>query len=81
MAQAALQFLMHTPRIVSALPNIYNRDQLHEFAAAPETLPITAEQWRRVEELFDANFGLRLANEAGIAPENRTSDEIKASTR
>ena len=77
MAQAALQFLMHTPSIVSALPNIYDRDQLHEFAAASETPSISAEQWGRVEKLYDANFGLAVENEAGIAPENRLASEIK----
>ena len=80
LGQAALKFLMQTPSIVSALPNIYDRDQLHEFAAACETPSVTAEQYRRVEKLYDANYGLPVEREAGIAPENRSSDEIKAGT-
>jgi len=81
LGQAALQFLMHTPSIVSALPNIYTREQLREFAAASETPAVTAEQYRRVEKLFDSNFGLPVEREAGVAPENRTSAEIQAASR
>ncbi len=81
--QAALQFLTQTPSIVSSLPNIYDRDQLHEFAAAPDTPLVTSEQYDQVEKLFDANFGLEVEREAGLAsksaPKNRTSDEIKGS--
>ena len=80
LGQAALQFLMRTPSIVSSLPNIYDREQLLEFGGACETPAIDGEQYARVAALFDDNFGLEREREAGVAAENRTSDEIKAST-
>jgi aryl-alcohol dehydrogenase-like predicted oxidoreductase len=62
--QAAIQYLLAHPRIASVLPNIYESEQLREFAAAPDTLPLTAEEVARVDHLYDTNFGLPRA-EAG----------------
>ena len=33
LGQAAIQWLLAEPRVMSILPNIYDREQLHEFAA------------------------------------------------
>jgi aryl-alcohol dehydrogenase-like predicted oxidoreductase len=56
--QAAIQYLLAHPRIVSVLPNIYDSEQLQEFAEAPDTLPLSAEDVARVDALYDDNFGL-----------------------
>ena len=61
LGQAALKFVLATPEIVSALPNIYDEEQLAEFAAAPDTPDLTPEELSRVEELYENNFGLEPA--------------------
>ncbi len=58
LGQAALRFALHSPQIVSVLPNIYNLDQIEEFTAASDARDVTDAQARRVNELYDANFGL-----------------------
>lgn len=58
LGQAALKFILASPEIVSTLPNIYDEEQLKEFAAAPETPDFTEEELARVEELYESNFGL-----------------------
>lgn len=58
LAQAALRFVLHDPVVVSALPNIYEREQLIEFAAAGDAAPITDAQAARVVDLFESNYGL-----------------------
>ncbi len=35
LGQAALQWLLAEPRVMNVLPNIYDREQLHEFATRP----------------------------------------------
>jgi hypothetical protein len=40
------------------LPNIYDREQLAEFAAAPEVPALTGEELARVAELTKTNFGV-----------------------
>jgi aryl-alcohol dehydrogenase-like predicted oxidoreductase len=56
--QAALQWLLASPAIASTLPNIYNEEQLIEFAQAADVPPLTDEELARVQALHDANFGL-----------------------
>jgi aryl-alcohol dehydrogenase-like predicted oxidoreductase len=58
LGQAALQWLLADERIASTLPNIYNQEQLIEFAKAPETPRLTAEEMRRIDELHAENFGV-----------------------
>ncbi len=58
LGQAALKFVLASPEIASTLPNIYNEEQLEEFAAAPETPDLTEEDLVRIEELYENNFGL-----------------------
>lgn len=58
LGQAALQWLLADPRVACCLPNIYDEAQLREFAEAPDTPALTAEELRRVEELARGNFGL-----------------------
>jgi len=58
LGQAALKWLLAEPAVASTLPNIYDAAQLEEFAAAPETPDLTADELRRCDELYAANFGL-----------------------
>ena len=49
LGQAAIQWLLAEPRVMSVLPNIYDRDQLVEFAGASDAPPLTADEIARVE--------------------------------
>jgi aryl-alcohol dehydrogenase-like predicted oxidoreductase len=59
LGQAALKFALATPEIVSTLPNIYDEEQLEEFAAAPDTPDLTEEELSRIAELYENNFSLQ----------------------
>lgn len=56
--QAALQFILAEPSIASTLPNIYDEEQLREFAAASETPRLTEQELSRLAELYERNFGV-----------------------
>jgi len=58
LGQAAIKWLLADPLVISTLPNIYDRDQLREFAEASECPDLTPEQLRRVAELAERNFGI-----------------------
>ena len=58
LGQAALQWLLADDRVASTLPNIYNEEQLVEFAKAPDTAPLTSDDMAKIEELYSANFGI-----------------------
>jgi aryl-alcohol dehydrogenase-like predicted oxidoreductase len=58
LGQAAIQWLLAEPRVMSVLPNIYDREQLLEFAAAPDTPRLSQAELDRVAELFKENFGV-----------------------
>jgi aryl-alcohol dehydrogenase-like predicted oxidoreductase len=58
LGQAALQWLLADERVASTLPNIYEEAQLIEFAKAPETPALTADEMARIAELYADNFGL-----------------------
>jgi aryl-alcohol dehydrogenase-like predicted oxidoreductase len=58
LGQVALKWLFMQPAIASALPNIYDREQLAEFAAACEVPDLTPEEMARIQELYESNFGL-----------------------
>jgi aryl-alcohol dehydrogenase-like predicted oxidoreductase len=61
LGQAALKFILASPEIASTLPNIYDEEQLEEFAGAPEVADLTEEELARIEELYESNFGLEPA--------------------
>jgi aryl-alcohol dehydrogenase-like predicted oxidoreductase len=61
MGQAAIQWLLAQPTFASVLPNVYDEAQLREFAAASDSPALNAAELRRVNELYDANFGLKPA--------------------
>jgi aryl-alcohol dehydrogenase-like predicted oxidoreductase len=58
LGQAALKWLLAEPRVVSVLPNIYDEEQLREFAAASDMPDLSAVQMERVSELGERNFGV-----------------------
>jgi aryl-alcohol dehydrogenase-like predicted oxidoreductase len=54
--QLALMWLYAHKTVLSALPNIYEEAQLHEFAAASDHPPLSDAEMARVQELYDRNF-------------------------
>jgi aryl-alcohol dehydrogenase-like predicted oxidoreductase len=58
LGQAALQWLLADDRVASTLPNIYDEEQLVEFARAPETPALTKDDIGRIAELYADNFGI-----------------------
>ncbi|HEV8663410.1 MAG TPA: aldo/keto reductase [Candidatus Methylomirabilis sp.] len=58
LGQSALKWLLHQPAMGTVLPNIYNDEQLAEFAAAPGRPDFTPEELRRVADLYARNFDL-----------------------
>lgn len=58
LGQAALQWLLAEPRVVTTLPNIYDDEQLREFAQTVDRPALTPAQRARVAELHAANFGV-----------------------
>ncbi|MBV8531872.1 MAG: aldo/keto reductase, partial [Candidatus Eremiobacteraeota bacterium] len=58
LGQAAIAWLLAEPRVMTVLPNIYDREQLAEFAAASETPMLTTDELARVESLYATNFGI-----------------------
>src|SRR5437660_5690417 len=58
LGQAALQWLLADQRVASTLPNIYNQEQLVEFAKAPDCPPLTTDDMVNIEKLYSHNFGI-----------------------
>ncbi len=58
LGQAAIQWLLAEPRVMTVLPNIYDLDQLAEFAGAPDTPALSDRELADVDALFAANFGV-----------------------
>jgi aryl-alcohol dehydrogenase-like predicted oxidoreductase len=61
LGQAALQWLLADHRVASTLPNIYNEEQLVEFAKAPDCPSLTADDMVKIEKLYSENFGIEEA--------------------
>jgi aryl-alcohol dehydrogenase-like predicted oxidoreductase len=60
-AQAAIRWILAEPCFACVLPNIYNEGQLREFAAASDVPDLTADEVRRVNDLYTRNFDLEPA--------------------
>lgn len=56
--QAALKWILAEPTMTTVLPNIYDEEQLIEFAAAPDTPDLTAGELARVADLYAHDFYL-----------------------
>lgn len=63
LGQAAIQWLLHEPRVINVLPNIYDSEQLREFASASESPALTADELAEIDRLYRSNFGIDLALE------------------
>lgn len=57
LGQAALQWLLVDELVASTLPNIYNVEQLEEFAKAPDCPDLTREELDKIAALHAINFG------------------------
>src|SRR5215203_1991642 len=58
LGQAALKWLLAEPRVISVLPNIYDDEQLAEFAAASDLPDLSGDDLRGVHDLALSNFGV-----------------------
>jgi aryl-alcohol dehydrogenase-like predicted oxidoreductase len=58
LGQAAIAWLLDEPRVMTVLPNIYDREQLVEFAKAPEAPALEPAELARIESLYRSNFGI-----------------------
>lgn len=58
LGQAAIQWLLKDARSACVLPNIYNEEQLIEFATAPDQVDLSDSEMARIAALVESNFGL-----------------------
>ncbi len=58
LGQSALKWLLAEPRIVTTLPNIYDMDQLKEFAEASDKPDLSREEMESIAMLAERNFGV-----------------------
>ena len=58
LGQAALKWLLAEPCVVTALPNIYDLEQLKEFAEASDKPDFSSVEMERIAELARGNFGV-----------------------
>jgi aryl-alcohol dehydrogenase-like predicted oxidoreductase len=61
LGQAAIQWLLAEQTVTTVLPNIYDSEQLREFAAAPDTPELSATELARVAELYASDFSVEPA--------------------
>ena len=61
LGQAALKWVLAEPTVTSAQPNIYDLEQLEEFAAAPDLPDLTPDDLREIAALYARNFDLQPA--------------------
>lgn len=57
LGQAAILWLLADEHTASVLPNIYDAEQIQEFAAASEKTPLTQDEMDQIDQLVRANFG------------------------
>ena len=58
LSQAAIQFALYQPSIVSVLPNFTNLDELNDYTAAVDTPPLTDDEQAELDFLWENNFEL-----------------------
>jgi aryl-alcohol dehydrogenase-like predicted oxidoreductase len=61
LGQAAIQFVLAEPSVACVLPNIYNPEQLEEFARGADVPPLSAAELQRLAALHAENFGVTRA--------------------
>jgi aryl-alcohol dehydrogenase-like predicted oxidoreductase len=67
MGQASIQWLLAHPEVASVTPTFRTREDVDEWAAAPDTPPLSDEEVERVEALYHRNFGVD--RDDGMSPE------------
>ncbi len=77
LAQLALRFVLAQDPIVSALPNIYNLEQLDEFAGATGVPDLTPAELAEIASLYERNFDIA-ASPAGPYMSGATESEKAA---
>jgi aryl-alcohol dehydrogenase-like predicted oxidoreductase len=80
LGQAALKWLLAEPRVVTTLPNIYDDEQLGEFAAASDKPDLSEHDLQRVAELYEQNFGVEEEPMAYKGTMTRPADDAAATT-
>ncbi len=63
LGQVALKFILAQPSVVTVLPNIYNEEQLKEFATAAETPDLTGDELKQLDKLYRNNFYVKPVEE------------------
>jgi len=58
LGQAGIEWLLAEPRVMTVLPNIYDREQLVEFAGASDAPALTQDEMARIAALYGRNFGI-----------------------
>jgi aryl-alcohol dehydrogenase-like predicted oxidoreductase len=58
LGQAALKWLLAEPLVVTTLPNVYDLEQLREFAEASDKPDLTPAQMQQIANLAERNFGV-----------------------
>ncbi len=58
LGQAALKWLLAEPRVVTTLPNIYDMEQLEEFAEASNKPEFPPAEMEKIAQLASRNFGV-----------------------
>ncbi|MBK5259816.1 MAG: aldo/keto reductase [Thermoanaerobaculia bacterium] len=58
LSQLALMWLYAHPSIISALPNIYDEQQIDDFAAASEVLPLDDAEMEEIHQHYLRNFDI-----------------------
>jgi aryl-alcohol dehydrogenase-like predicted oxidoreductase len=59
LGQIALKWVLAEPTVTSAQPNIYDLEQLEEFAAAPDLPDLTPDDLKEIAALYARNFDLQ----------------------
>ena len=58
MGQAAIQWLLANDEVASVTPTFRTNDDIDEWAGAPDTPPLSDEEYDRVQSLYHDNFGI-----------------------
>lgn len=59
MPQVALKFALADPAVVSTLPPLTREERLAELAAVPDLPPLAPADFKQLQDLYDAGFGVR----------------------
>ena len=58
MGQATIQWLLAHDEVASVTPTFRTTDDIDEWAGAPDTPPLSDEEYDRVQALYAGNFGI-----------------------